>query len=65
MNVWPAMPDAGYAREIWESRLKEAEQARKIRALPRRKTASRWLRAMACLGEKLSHRPAHLQELQA
>jgi hypothetical protein len=65
MNVWPAMPDSGYAREVWESRLKEAEQARKIRALPRRKTISPLLRVIACLNDKLRHRPANLQELRA
>jgi hypothetical protein len=65
MNVWPGMPDAGYVREIYESRLKEAEQARKIRALPRRKTTSPLLRAVASLNDKLRHRPANLQELRA
>jgi hypothetical protein len=69
MTIWPGMPDARFVGEVYEARLKQAEQERKIRALPRRATLPLWKRALALLLDKAAHeaaqKPVLYQELKA
>ncbi len=37
MTTWSTIAEMSYGREVWEARLQEAEQSRKVHRLPRRK----------------------------
>jgi hypothetical protein len=65
MTIWPGMPDASSMRELWEARLKDAEQERLIRSLPRRATRPLWKRALALLLNPPTQKPVLYQELKA
>ena len=64
MTIWPGMPDASSMRELWEARLKDAEQERLISSLPRRATRPLWKRALALLLDKAARTPARTPVLQ-
>lgn len=46
MASWNTLAEMSYGREVWEARLREAEQQRRLRSLPRRKPLSLrvWIR---------------------
>ncbi len=65
MTVWPGMPDASSLCELWEARLRDAEQERFIRRLQRRATRPLWARILALLDNKPDPKPVLHQELTA
>jgi hypothetical protein len=64
MTTWATMQEMSYGREVWEARLKEAEQARKVHGLPRRKPQFLLVRILAFLGNMASQKAVTLQELK-